>query len=256
MPRLRRVWCKREVVIERRDFGAWLRRERERREMSLDAVAEQTKINVALLAGLERGDLARWPTGIFRRAFVRAYAVEVGLDPDPVTATFVRLFPEEGDDGVVSVPAFERGEGQGDPLRLTLASGPTPSPRVWLVRATAATLDAIAVSVLGALAASTGLVSFSVAALCVATVYFTAGTLLAESSPGWWFSRRWLRIKPSFAVGEPTLVASSGDADADDEDHEHRRAPTDVPIRVGNRRERRSARHERQRVARTAKRAI
>ena len=135
-------------------------------------------------------------------------------------------------------PRSSGADAQGDPLRLTLASGPTPSPRMWLVRATAATLDAIAVSVLGALAASTGLVSFSVAALCVATVYFTAGTLLAESSPGWWFSRRWLHLKLPVAAGDPTIVAGTADEDDEDEDLEPRRAPSDVPLR-GNRRDRR-----------------
>jgi transcriptional regulator with XRE-family HTH domain len=255
MPCLGEAWCKREVVIERRDFGAWLRRERERRNMSLDFVAEQTKINVALLAGLERGDLARWPAGIFRRAFVRAYAVTVGLEADAVMATFVGLFPEEGHDGVVSVPAFQRQGSQGDPLRLTLASGPTPSPRMWLVRSVAAALDAIAVSVVGALAASTGLVSFSVAALCVATVYFSAGTLLAEGSPGWWFSRRWLRLKPPVVADEPSLALTAAAVADDDDEHEPRRASSDLPLR-GGRRDRRAARHERQRIARTAKRAV
>jgi hypothetical protein len=238
----------REVVVERRDFGAWLRRERERRGISLDAVAEQTKINIALLAGLERGDLTRWPAGIFRRAFVRSYAATVGLDPDAVSATFLKLFPEGGEDGVVNVPPFEHRAPQDDPLRLTLASGPIPSPRLWLVRATAATLDATVVSFLGAIVASTGIASFSLAALAAATVYFTTGTLLVESSPGWWFSRRWLRVKPPVESEEPVLEA----AQALEEDLEPRRV-ADVPLR-GGRRDRRQSRPERQRVARSAKR--
>jgi len=75
-------------------FGAALRRERERRTLSLDAIAEQTKVSAGLLGGLERGDLTRWPAGIFRRAFVRAYAEAVGLDATEVLREFVRLFPD------------------------------------------------------------------------------------------------------------------------------------------------------------------
>ena len=227
-------------MIERREFGAWLRREREHRGISLDAVAEQTKINVALLAGLERGDLTRWPTGIFRRAFVRSYAAAVGLDVDHVSSLFSQRFPED-DEGVVSVPAFQRAGAHADPLRLTLARGPIPTARVWLVRVLAAALDALVVAVAGALVAATGLAGFGVAALCVAGIHFTAGTLLAESTPGWWFSRRWLRVKPAAAAVPVSSVALA------DEDHESRRHPADPPVRPG-RRDRRPARHERQRV--------
>jgi hypothetical protein len=44
--------------------------------------------------GLEREDVSRWPAGIFRRAFVRAYANQIGLDPDAVCREFVERFPE------------------------------------------------------------------------------------------------------------------------------------------------------------------
>ena len=125
---------------DRREFVAGLRRERERRGITLDEVAEQTKINAALLAGLERGDLARWPTGIFRRAFVRSYATSIGLDADAVVTLFVRCFPEPGDDRVVTVPAFES-PAQSDQLRLTLASHPRPSVRVLGLRAAGTVLD-------------------------------------------------------------------------------------------------------------------
>jgi transcriptional regulator with XRE-family HTH domain len=79
---------------EQAAFGAALRRERERRGLSLDLIAEQTKVSAGLLAGLERGDLTRWPAGIFRRAFVRAYAEAVGLDATDVLREFVQLFPD------------------------------------------------------------------------------------------------------------------------------------------------------------------
>jgi hypothetical protein len=82
-------------MIERHQFGPFLRRERERRGVTLQDIATQTKISVSLLAALERNDFSRWPGGIFRRSFVRSYAQAVGLDPEPVVGDFVRLFPPD-----------------------------------------------------------------------------------------------------------------------------------------------------------------
>jgi hypothetical protein len=75
-------------------FGTRLRMQRERRRISLSCIAEQTKINLVLLEGLERDDVSRWPEGIFRRAFIRAYARIIGLDADSVVQEFVRLYPD------------------------------------------------------------------------------------------------------------------------------------------------------------------
>jgi transcriptional regulator with XRE-family HTH domain len=69
-------------------LGTWLRKERERRGISLKAISDQTKVSAPLLEGLEADNLARWPEGIYRRAFVRAYATAVGLDPDEVSRRF------------------------------------------------------------------------------------------------------------------------------------------------------------------------
>jgi transcriptional regulator with XRE-family HTH domain len=89
-------------MTERTAFAAELRRARERRGLSLDAIAEQTKVSATLYAGLERADLSRWPSGIFGRAFIRNYALAVGLDPGDTVARFSRLF---GDSAEGSSPA-------------------------------------------------------------------------------------------------------------------------------------------------------
>ena len=47
------------------------------------------------LESLERNDIARLPGGIFSRAFVRAYAVEVGLAPEETVQEFIAQFPDE-----------------------------------------------------------------------------------------------------------------------------------------------------------------
>jgi hypothetical protein len=239
-------------VNDRREFVAALRGERERRGITLDEVAEQTKINVALLAALERGDLSRWPTGIFRRAFVRSYAVCIGLDADTVVATFSRCFPERGDGGIVSVPAFERPAAGADGLRLTLASHPRPSMRTLGLRSLAVCLDLLAVGGAGAIVAVTGLAPFSVAALTAAAVYFTAGTLTLEVSPGWWLARRSVRGRQMAQGVQPEAIRGAA---ADTEDALVRRPSPELSVRPG-RRDRRGVRAERQRGGRGARRVL
>src|SRR5579871_4470232 len=77
------------------DFGRKLRDARERKGISLRDIAGATKISVTALEALERNDISRLPGGIFSRAFVRSYAIEVGLDPDRTIQEFVAQFPEE-----------------------------------------------------------------------------------------------------------------------------------------------------------------
>jgi cytoskeletal protein RodZ len=75
-------------------FGGRLRNERERRQIPLKSIAESTKISVPLLEGLERDDVSRWPSGIFRKSFIRSYAESIGLEPDPVVREFMELYPD------------------------------------------------------------------------------------------------------------------------------------------------------------------
>jgi transcriptional regulator with XRE-family HTH domain len=117
------------------DFAFWLRRQRELRGISIRQIADRTKVAAALFEALERGDLSRWPAGLYRRAFVRGYAQAIGLDPDDVVQDFVRLFPMSEDTRLteifaprVAIPPDE------SPLRLELAPPPlslTKDPAVW-----------------------------------------------------------------------------------------------------------------------------
>ena len=80
-------------MSERDTFGPRLRRERERRGITLEALVTLTNVSVELWEGFESGDFSRWPTGLYARAFVRDYAKAVGMDPDEVVDDFCRLFP-------------------------------------------------------------------------------------------------------------------------------------------------------------------
>ena len=78
-------------------FGGRLRQRREALGIDLDAVARRTKIKLSLLEALERDDVSGWPGGLFRRAFIRAYAQAVGLDPDRAVREFLADFPDSSE---------------------------------------------------------------------------------------------------------------------------------------------------------------
>jgi len=80
-------------MSERDTFGPRLRRERERRGLSLETLAARTNVSVELWIGLEANDFSKWPGGLFARAFVRDYARVVGLDEAETIDDFCRLFP-------------------------------------------------------------------------------------------------------------------------------------------------------------------
>jgi cytoskeletal protein RodZ len=77
------------------DFGATMKRAREKRGISLRQIAAATKISVGALEALERNDISRLPGGIFSRAIVRSYALEVGLDPEQTIRDFLTRFPHD-----------------------------------------------------------------------------------------------------------------------------------------------------------------
>ena len=74
-------------------LGQKLRREREKKRLSLDQLASRTKVAASLLRSLEAGDCSRWPGGIYSRGYIRAYAAAVGLDPEHTVAMFVECYP-------------------------------------------------------------------------------------------------------------------------------------------------------------------
>lgn len=107
-------------------FGARLRQRREEQGIALVTIAEGTKIKLSLLDGLERDDVSHWPPGIFRRAYIRAYAQASGLDPDVAVREFLDAHPEPADavttDAIASVVDGARMNGT-PPTRLRYIVG-------------------------------------------------------------------------------------------------------------------------------------
>src|SRR5262245_31946189 len=63
-------------------LGALLRSSRERRGMSLQQIAAETRIPLRHLQALEGDDFKIVPAGIYRRAEIRAYARALHFDHD------------------------------------------------------------------------------------------------------------------------------------------------------------------------------
>jgi cytoskeleton protein RodZ len=80
--------------VTRQTFGQQLRRHRDKRGMSLQTVAAQTKVSAGLYKSLESGECDRWPGGIYSRGMVRAYAAAIGLDPEETVTRFTECYPE------------------------------------------------------------------------------------------------------------------------------------------------------------------
>jgi cytoskeleton protein RodZ len=70
-------------------FGDKIKKAREKRGISLEDVALNTKIGTRFLRALEEEHFGQLPGGIFNRGFVRAYARCVGLDEDQTIADYL-----------------------------------------------------------------------------------------------------------------------------------------------------------------------
>lgn len=107
-------------------LGTRLRERREAQGISLGAIAEQSKIKASLLEALERDDVSRWPTGIFRRAYFRAYAGAIGLDAEAAVREFLATHPDPYEAETASASASE-----------VTTTGATPPTRIRMFLGTA-----------------------------------------------------------------------------------------------------------------------
>jgi hypothetical protein len=212
-------------------FGARLRSQRERKGIALDTIARSTKINIALFDALERGDASRWPSGLFRRAFIRAYAAAIGLDPESTVREFLQHFPDPSGEAPPAAADKESirataGDAPADAattLRLTLADDvpPLASGRERALpgvrrRVLAAACDLAIVAALAAAAfAAAGLfwMPFAVAT----AIYYAAGVLVFGSSPGAWLAARTAKQAPAADLRvSPAQRATPPGADSPD----------------------------------------
>ena len=166
-------------------FGRRLRRERERRQISLTSIAQNSKISVSLLQDLERDDVSKWPPAIYRRSYVRAYGQAVGLDVEATLREFLDAFPDPDDPDHLSPKTSTASP---SPLRLTLAdTGTSFEPRRILMLVRVRVLSIVCdLAVIVALGLVMNLVlKARWMPLCLATIgYYAGGILLLGHTPG------------------------------------------------------------------------
>lgn len=74
------------------DIGGRLRHAREARGMTLDSLSKSTRVQPRVLSAIEQNDSMSLPPRPYGRGFVRAYASEVGLDPEGTVREFFSQF--------------------------------------------------------------------------------------------------------------------------------------------------------------------
>ena len=203
------------IRMGRDDFGPQLRLEREWRGITLEALADTTKVSVDLWEAMERNDFSRWPSGVFARAFVRDYARAVGLDADAVVNDFCRYFPH-GDRRAARIVKgqaelighqLQANEAEllpaGRERRKTdrRAAGRSPATVMYGPRVAAAAVDLASVN-LAALGLAVVFDAGFLKTFGVSTaIYFAVSTIALGKTPG-------LRLIEAVRLRVPTLFAS------------------------------------------------
>jgi cytoskeleton protein RodZ len=120
------------------DTGAQLRSAREALGLSLASLAQKTRVQPRIISAIEHNDLPSIPPKPFGRGFVRAYAREVGLDPEQTVRDYFAQFP---------------------PAPAVTSAGPDPEAEPWPARTSwlgAAALIAIVLVTLAVFRGGTG----------------------------------------------------------------------------------------------------
>jgi cytoskeleton protein RodZ len=107
-------------------FGENLRREREMRGVTLEEIAESTRISTRLLRALEQEQFSELPGGVFTRSFIRHYANYLGLDAERVLAEYRQVAQPQSDYDLHRLPAANSS---------TSKPGPRGTAIPWVVAA-------------------------------------------------------------------------------------------------------------------------
>lgn len=71
------------------EFGDKFRKAREKKDISLDAVSNVTKISSRMLQAIEEENFDQLPGGVFNKGFIRAYAKHLGMDAEEAVTDYL-----------------------------------------------------------------------------------------------------------------------------------------------------------------------
>lgn len=90
--------------------GEYLKREREQRGITLDAVHEKTRVPKRHLIALESDDYENLPHPTFVKGFIKAYCSMLGLDENDAVLRYDIFTRESGGEGVSASAAYDAAE--------------------------------------------------------------------------------------------------------------------------------------------------
>lgn len=181
------------MVSDRRGLGERLKRQRERRGITLQQISQSSKVPASLFAGLEAGDCSRWPAGLYARAYIRAYADAIGLNADETVEEFVAAFGSTIKAGGIDGP--QSNARAGNALRLSLVEE-SPIELEGLGRRTALAATDLLIGSLIAAIATVGLGQGVWITVALILGYFTLGRVISDEPLLYHVYRR-LRTRPA-----------------------------------------------------------
>ena len=163
------------------EFGRRLQGERELRGLTLQAIADRTKIPLSLLTALERGEIENWPCGLFGRAHIRAYAAAVGVSSELLMVEFLQLI------GNVPASASAADEPDDDSgPRLALAEDRGGRIKSIAIRVLASALDLCCIVTIATVSARILQTDLSLACALVSLIYSSLATMVLGQSVMLW----------------------------------------------------------------------
>ena len=181
------------MVSDRRGLGERLKRQRERRGITLQHISQSSKVPASLFAGLEAGDCSRWPAGLYARAYMRAYADAIGLNADETVEEFVAAFGSKIRAEGIDAP--ESNARTANTLRLSLVDE-SPIELEGLGRRTALAATDLLIGSLIAAVATVGLGQGVWVTAALILGYFTLGRVISDEPLLYHVYRR-LRTRPT-----------------------------------------------------------
>lgn len=83
-------FIKRPVKLDQDSIGSYVKRIREKREITLDEVAEKTNIKIKYLLAIENGNYKDLPRGVYSKIFFKKYIEFLGIRHKNIVNDFIK----------------------------------------------------------------------------------------------------------------------------------------------------------------------